>query len=295
MSVQVVTATNMALPTLPSDTNLATINEEDRVTRCHLQVNPMTAALAAPFAAFIGTNWRNALLLEMQLEDDLALASARILHADRVLNGLVKKVDTTLLLLTGKDRTAALYVQFFGQQRPFQVAAGILGPQLETMRGWVSLLLGSAHDALKALGAEVDQAVKDADAAVAAKKTAENALLVFATTGEGRKVIDDYNALRKSTYGELGKLQHQNPDLPNDFADSFFRHESRRGDDKLSPEQLKQQETLQKKLEAALARQKAEMEQKEADEQRRLALEAKKKEREELDAAIKKMEAEMKK
>ncbi len=293
----------MALPTLANDTTLVAINDEDRFTRCNLQVNPVTTALAAPFATFIGTNWRTALLLEIQLEDDLALASARILQADRVLNVLVKKVDTTLLLLTNKDRAAALYIQFFGQQRPFQVAAGILGPQLETMRGWVSLLLGSSHDALKALGAEVDQAVKEADAAVAAKKAAENALLVFATTGEGRKLIDDYNALRKSTYGELGKLQHQNPDLANDFADSFFRHESRRNDDKLSPEQLKQkieglavqQETLQKKLEAALVRQKAEMDQKEAEEQLRVELEAKKREREELNAAIKKMEADLKK
>jgi hypothetical protein len=293
----------MALPTLPNDSNLANIKDEDRFTRSRLEVHPLTVVLAASLAQFINTNWQTALLLEFKLEDDLARASARIHYADQVLNTLVKKLDTSLLLLTNKDRTAPLYAQFFGNQRPFQVAAGILGPQLETMRGWVALLLGSVHDSLKALGTEIDLAVKQADAAVAAKTTAENALLVFTTTGERRKVIDDYNALRKSTYGELGKLQHQHPDLPNDFADSFFRHESRRNDDKLSPEQLKQkidalaaqQETLQKKLDDALARQKADAEQKEADEQRRLEIEIKKKARDELDLSIKKLEAEFKK
>lgn len=293
----------MALPTLPNDSNLASIKAEDRFTRSRLEVHPLTVGLAAALAQFINTKWQTALLLEFKLEDDLALATARIHYADLVLNGLVKKLDTSLLLITNKDRTAPLYAQFFGNQRPFQVAAGILGPQLETMRGWVSLLLDSAHDSLKALGTEVDLAVKQADTAVADKKAAENAILVFTTTGERRNVIDDYNALRKITYGELGKLQHQNPDLPNDFADSFFRHESRRNDDKLSPEQLKQKidaltaqkETLQKKLDDALARQKAEMEQKEADEQRRLEIEVKKKERDELDASIKKMEASLKK
>jgi hypothetical protein len=36
---------------------------------------------------------------------------------------LVKKLDTTLLLITNKARTAPLYVQFFGHQREDHVHA----------------------------------------------------------------------------------------------------------------------------------------------------------------------------
>src|SRR5262249_22791734 len=38
--------------------------------------------------------------------------------------------------------------------------------------------------------------------------------------------VDAFNALRKSTYGELAVMPHQNPAamLPADFADRFFQH-----------------------------------------------------------------------
>jgi hypothetical protein len=43
--------------------------------------------------------------------------------------------------------------------------------------------------------------------------------------------VDAYNALRKSTYGELAALPHQNAAamLPADFADRFFPHDSHAG------------------------------------------------------------------
>jgi len=139
----------MSLPTLPPDITLVTLkDDEDNFSRSKLEAHPLTVTLAVPFTNFINTVWQTAFLRELQLDYDLALASARIHQADRVLNTLVKKVDTTLLLITNKDRTAPLYVQFFGHQRPFEVAAGILGPQLETMRGWVPLLQGSSHTSL---------------------------------------------------------------------------------------------------------------------------------------------------
>lgn len=286
---------------MPNDSSLSSIKEEDNFTRSALEANPLTAALAVPFADFITVTWQSTHLLELQLDYDVALAGARVLQADAVLNTLVKKLDTTLLLLTNKDRSAPLYVQFFGNRRPFEVAAGVLGPQLETMRAWIPLLTASPHDSLQSVGAEIAAAVDQADAAVGAKTAADNATLVFQTTGERAKLIHAYNALRKGTYGMLGKMKHQNPELPNDFADSFFRHETRRTEDRMTPEQLQikldalasQQSLLQKKLDAALARQQADADAKAELEQKKALLEAKKKEKDALDASIKKLEAEL--
>ena len=258
----------------------------------------MTAALAAPLAVFIEQRWTPVLLTDLSLEYNLSDAAARMVYADVVLNGLVKKLDSLLLMLTGKNRGAALYTMYFGAQRPFEVAAGILGPQLETMRGWVPLLKAASEPVLNTLGDEIKAAVDAADAAVSAKMAAENALLMFKATGDRAKMVADYNALRKGTYGELGKIKHQHPELPNDFADSFFRHEGKRAEDKLSVEQLQakieslagQQAVLEKKRQALLDKQKAEADAKVALEQQQAAIEAKKKEMEELGATIKKME-----
>jgi hypothetical protein len=221
-----------------------------------------------------------------------------VLHADAVLNGLVKKLDGALLMLTNKDRAAPRYMLYFGGQRPFEVAAGILGPQLETMRGWIPLLAGSPEATLQAIGEEIKIAVADADAAVKAKADAESALLVFKTTGERAQLVNPYNALRKLTYGELGKIKHQHPELPNDFAETFFRHEGKRLEDKMSPEQLQtkiealkaHQTALEKRRQAKLDKLKEEADAKIELEQKQAAIDAKRKVREALDAEIKQME-----
>jgi hypothetical protein len=133
----------MAISTIPNDAPLSSIKEQDGHTRSSLEANPLTAALAVPFADFIVQVWEPAVHQEQALEYGITLATAKQVYADDVLDGLVKKLDSALLMITNKDRTAPLYVQFFGAQRPFEVARGVLGLQLETMRSWIPLLSGS--------------------------------------------------------------------------------------------------------------------------------------------------------
>ena len=49
-------------------------------------------------------------------------------------------------------------------------------------------------------------------------------------------MIDGFNALCKSVYGELAVLPHKHPEemLPADFADRFFPHESHAGIESLT-------------------------------------------------------------
>jgi hypothetical protein len=289
----------MAIATILKSRSLLYIKADDNLTRSNLEANPLTAALAVPLADFMIQRWQPTHLKEMTLEYALSLATARVAYADTVLNELVKRLDGALFMIT-KSRTAALYLQYFGAQRPFEVAAGILGPQLETMRGWIGPLLASPEPTLKAVGEEIKAAVAAADAAVQAKADAENALLVFRMTGERTQLVDEYNALRKVTYGELGKIKHQHPGLPNDFAETFFRHEGKRLEDKISLDQMEakidalnaQQKALEKKRDARIEKQKQD-EEAAALEQKQAALEAKRKEKEALEAEIRKMENEI--
>ncbi|MFO0590895.1 MAG: hypothetical protein U0441_25350 [Polyangiaceae bacterium] len=294
----------MAISTISNDTTLSSIKEEDNHTRASLSAHPLTAALAAPYATFISQTWEPVVSQERALEYALAFATARVLYADSVLNVLVHKLDSALLMLTGKDREALLYTRYFGDKRPFEVALGVLGPQLETMRGWIpDLMAPQQQPLLQAIGAEIQAAVADADSAVAAKLAADNAITAFRSTGPRAQLVSEYNALRKQTYGALGKMRHEHPELPSDFADSFFRHDMSRNLDRLSAEQLQakidavtaQKNALEKKRDARLAQQKAEADAKAAVEQKQIAaaLDAKKKQKAALDADIAKMEAQV--
>jgi hypothetical protein len=49
----------------------------------------------------------------------------------------------------------------------------------------------------------------------------------FRDIGARKQFIDKVNAARKQTHGELSKLPFQQLGLPTDFADQFFRPETR--------------------------------------------------------------------
>lgn len=291
----------MAVQTFEHDAPFAVLNHNNDVTQSRLEANPLTAALGAAFADFRVQRLIPVYLTELQRDHAVEQAKAQMLRADNVLDGLVKKLDHAVLILVGNDRSAALYQKYFGAQRPFEVTAPLLGPQLDTMRGWIPSLLASPHATLQAIGAEIKAAVAAADAAVAAKKAAEEAQADFWSTGDRAQMVDAYNALRKATFGKLGEIQHQNPQLPANFPDAFFLHEIRKRDDKLSADQIQEKidalrEDLaawQKKLEKAQAREQAEAESKTEQAAKTAALADKRKQAEALAAEIKKLEREV--
>lgn len=97
------------------------------------------------------------------------------------------------------------------------------------MRDWVSPLSTATEPALTALAPLLTTALKAADAAVAAGRTAAQQLTDLLEIGDCKVLLDKANALRKATYGKLAELVHDKPEahLPADFADQFFLQESR--------------------------------------------------------------------
>lgn len=291
----------MAVQTLDRDAAFSLVQNHTDVTQSRLEANPLTAALAAPFADFRKNRFVPTFLASLVIDYAVAQGRAQVFYTDTVLNGLVQKLDHALLILVKNDRSAPLYQKYFGQQRPSDVVAPLLGPQLETMRDWISSLLAQPHASLQAIGAEIKAAVAAADAAVQVKKGAEGAQSDFAQSGDRAQMIDAYNALRKSTFGKLGEIQHQNPQLPTNFPDTFFLHEMRKRDDKLSAEQIQGKidamkedlATWQKKLEKAQAREQAEADEKAQQAAAAAALADKRKQAEALAAEIKKLEGEV--
>ena len=145
-------------------------------------------------------------------------------NLDYLSDGLSK----ALLIVTKGNRSDRLYKLYYGEKRPSDLKRPTLGPQLETMRGWIPSLLASPHTMLADYGTQLQDKVAVADKAVAAASAAEQKNRAFRTVGERKVLIDDFNALRKATYGKLAEMPHTQPaaKLPASFADRFFRHEA---------------------------------------------------------------------
>jgi hypothetical protein len=150
-------------------------------------------------------------------------ADAAVKLIDRVLDGIADGVDNTLLTDLKRDRNSPIYLRYFGARRASDLKRPQLGVQLEIMRAWPPSLVESANPILQQYGAQLLATVAEADAAAAAKQRVSQELTDFRVTGTRAKLIDRFNAVRKSLYGRLGEIQHANPLLGSGWAESFFR------------------------------------------------------------------------
>jgi hypothetical protein len=144
-------------------------------------------------------------------------------HYDQVLDGIADGVDSTLRVVLKGDRNSPVYLRYFGSRRPSELKRPYLGVQLEIMRGWPTSLLESTNNILQQYGAQLMATIVEADAAAAAKQRVSQELTDFRVTGMRARLIDRFNAVRKSLYGRLGEIQHANASLGSGWAESFFR------------------------------------------------------------------------
>jgi len=219
-----------------------------------VKAHPLTQSYVPIFEG-LRDEWSAVFAEELALRDGLAEAQANVFASDVSLNDLASRVSKGLLTLTADDRTHPLYVAYFKKKSLSEFKRPMLGRQLEAMKGWVSELLKSNTPMLVALGAEVEAAVKEAEAAVNTRTALEAESSFFRETGNRKKLFDKVNAVRKQTWGELSKMQHEKMGLSTSFADLFFRHESSGGpDEPMTPEKVDQELA---ELEAQMAEKRA--------------------------------------
>lgn len=225
----------MGTATLDYDHPLPSVLESNTVSLTKTKADPLTEGYAPAFEAFQG-KLLALMAQETLLSVDIYTATARIAVLDDAFDDDVDVVSRLLLNECGGDKTLPLYVLFFEDKRPSDIKRPVLGSQLERVRGWVPQLKGLSNPALSALGMAIEARVTQADNAVKALADAKRAQKEFRTIGPRKAAIDEFNALRKSTYGAIAELPHKYPEknLPNNYAERFFRHEEARKGDKES-------------------------------------------------------------
>ena len=228
--------------------------DENSFTLGELYSHPLAAAFAPQFDGF-QTQWFAANAARTSLVIALGKANGVLSATDEGIDDFLDLLDRTLLIITKNDRKAPQYVFYFGTTPVYLLKRPIHGEELATVRGFVPSLQASPHPALAALAPILVDLVAKADAAIAHQLAAEQALKDFDMLGGKKTLVDGYNGLRQTVFGTLAALPHTHPTamLPSNFADRFFRHESRKGVAALrNPKEVEAKVLAhQKKLDAA--------------------------------------------
>lgn len=206
--------------TIELDEPLDEIDGELRHTEMTATAYSITAALATPFAP-LRANLHKQKADEGTLTDNILLARALAFSADDDLNRLVDDTKNAVLALSNGDYQAPLYKQLFSGQSPSELKRPLLGSQLATMRTWIGPLGAAGNADLSAIATRLATAIAKADDAETKMALAHQAMDNF-IAGPRTTFINECNALRKLTYGKLGEIVHNNPELPSDFSDRFF-------------------------------------------------------------------------
>lgn len=206
--------------------SLLTLLGEIRFTLSRLLAERL-AALFVPLFQSLRAEWTLIHQAELDLIEAASDAQARIVTADINLDGFVSRFSKSILIITGDDRKHPLHKIFFKNQAPSVFARPVLGAELASVKAWVPALAECTYPELKAMRPELEELIADADAAVAARDSADQKNDYFHNVGARAQFFAKVNGARSEVHGALGRIQHTTAGLPSDFADRFFRIESR--------------------------------------------------------------------
>lgn len=203
---------------------------EIRITCSKMQSHPEGAPFVSIFEG-IRNDCMAVLEEELGLLQEKADAQALVDAANAGLNRVINRMSRELLTLTGEKPEHALYTHFMKNKSLTEAKKPVLGPKLEHVREWVEKATNSPHATLQALVPAITAAVTAAEQAETAKKNAAKRLKEFRDIGNRRQLVDRLNGMRKETHGTLSRIALEQPGLPSDFADTFFRKAPKRDDD----------------------------------------------------------------
>jgi hypothetical protein len=195
----------------------------------HLEANPHTQAFASPFVQ-IQDELFASLADENKLILGIARAEARARILDNQIDALVDELKHAILVITGDDKTAKLWTDFFGEHDPGQIKEPLLDAELDIVGAWPTKLAGLPHASLQAIGAKLEPLVAAGVPAMQAMSDANRALADFYEVGARYALVQKMNAARKAMHGQLGALVHDHPELSlsTSFPDTFCLHAKRR-------------------------------------------------------------------
>lgn len=186
--------------------------------RARLAADPRTASLVAAWDSWIA-DWKTTYIQEIDLRIALITANAIATFCDEELDDLSGETWTA----TEDDPAERLF--YYNGKTNKQFTAPRHGIQYQKMGAWITHMAASKDPRIVDIGTRLVVKYKAAGDAVKVAQDADTASREFRTTGNRRQLIDRYNALGKSTEGNLKEMPHAHPELklPNDYVERFMR------------------------------------------------------------------------
>ena len=142
----------------------------------------------------------------------------------------------------------------FFKVTPYELAAPVLGNELEAMRRWVQLLAKGGEPALAAYKKPLEKLIAEADAAMKARTDAALANEHFRTKGGLAEFFTDMSKQRDGVAASIDAVAAKSKTLPRNYASRFFRKRTAKvsAEEKAAKAAKKEAERLAK-VEAAAA------------------------------------------
>lgn len=148
------------------------------------------------------------------------VADAKVAFADRSLDEVTTSFSSELLRFEQNEREAPRFKLYF-KKAPHQVTRLGLKSQLEVCEGWPKMLPDEPEQSLKDFAKKFTDVMTLGNQALAAREEAITQT-ALQRARELNVFVDDLNAARQTTYGQLTSLASQHR-RPRGWAESFFR------------------------------------------------------------------------
>lgn len=211
--------------TIPYTIGMFGLLREIWYTVAQMREEPLAAPYLPTFEAIYGEAKSNLLPAELGVIENIEVAQVKVDRADGSLDGYAGRVSRSVDEVGDPKTKKQLRINLFKGLPLSKFRRPVLGGQLLAQTGWGKALADSKVPSLIALAPEADPLVKKGEDASKARTDAHQANRQFRDVGARKQFIDKLNGLRRETDGALSKLAHDDPTLPNDYADRFWRTE----------------------------------------------------------------------
>lgn len=210
----------MSAPALAPSSSLSVIRDDLVFTSSRLLADPNVAAVEKRIAALL-EQWGIVSTKQFDLWDAITRADALVGASDDNLDDFIPVFANAIRGLGGgaKNPTWALFFKV----TPHELAAPVLGNQLEAMRRWVQLLAKGGEPALAQYKKPLEKLIADADAAVKARSEAALANEHFRTKGGLAAFFSDVSKERDGVAASIDAIAAKSKTLPRNYAARFFR------------------------------------------------------------------------
>ena len=210
----------MSAPALSPTSSLATIRDDLVFTSSRLLSDPSAKALEELIVGLL-KEWSLVQNKQFKLWDDQAKADALIAAADDNLDDFIPVFAHAVRALPGGEKGPNW--SLFFRVAPYEVAAPVLGGEVEAVRRWSTLLEKSNEPTLAAKKKALDKLISNAASAVTARDEAALAGEHFRSQGDLAKFFENATRTRDSIAAELTLIAAKSETLPRNYPSRFFR------------------------------------------------------------------------